>query len=589
VIHLPDGTRDEFDHSESRTPGRKERGGRRLINSMNCTISNRILLSLVTPLVLNWIAAPPAHCETIVHENDRIVFCGDSITGVGGKGGPTGWVGLIQEGLEGAHPGGHQVLTALGASGSPVGGWVNAELKSRENHFCMDVPNVDVKATLDGGAEVLIIMLGMNDVLGPSGKATQADYDKWALHYRGLVDALKVRVHPRVIGLATITPCTEDLDSPKNRTEAELNSRLVALAKDENALVIPTHQAMTELLATGRGYRPDFHVTADFVHPNPAGHLAIAVGMLRGLGEKQAADRLLDKYSQLFQPASKDLPALSYTLTASPDSPDQSTRHFTIRYQWTPLAQSASAPISVAAEVPNGWSVEPARLSGTAGEFKVSGPLDHLTNKITLNATSGEMKKVAQIDIPAGWRIAVGKGTGLGWDKTHVTYNPSIDKLPLDQELTHDDAFARPVAFPAGGTPPWQEYVASVNFTGHQEPGSIDMAALTFFFNNDLAYGVRWIHSDKQRPVDVILGSDAFAGVFCEAISLNGESLYEGKLFAEPGHKVTKEGKLQQGWNRLQFKSTYIHWQWQFSINMAPKTGDDLSDLRYAVAPPATN
>jgi hypothetical protein len=197
------------------------------------------------------------------------------------------------------------------------------------------------------------------------------------------------------------------------------------------------------------------------------------------------------------------------------------------------------------------------------------------------------MKKETQIDIPAGWRIAVGKGPGLGWDRTHATYDPSIDKLPFDQALTHDDAFARPAAFPAGDMHPWQEYVASVNFTGGQKPGSVDLAALTFFYNNDLAYGVRWIHSDKERPVDIILGSDAFAGIFCEAVSLNGQSLYEGKLFGEPGHKVTREGKLQQGWNRLQFKSTYIHWQWQFSVDMAAKPGDDFSDLRYAVAPPA--
>ena len=268
---------------------------------MNCTKTNKILLSLVIPLVLNWIASSAVHCETIVHENDRIVFCGDSITGQGGKGGPAGWVGLVQEGLEDAHPGGHQILTALGASGSPVGGWVNAERKSRDDHFCMDVPNVDVKTTLDGGAEVLIIMLGMNDLLGPAIKPTPADYDGWALRFRGLVDALKGRVHPRVVGLATITPCTEDLGSPKNRAEAELNSRLVALAKDENALVLPTHEAMTELLATGRSYQPDFHITRDFVHPNPAGHLAIAVGMLRGLGENLAADRLLDKYSILYR------------------------------------------------------------------------------------------------------------------------------------------------------------------------------------------------------------------------------------------------------------------------------------------------
>ena len=49
------------------------------------------------------------------------------------------------------------------------------------------------------------------------------------------------------------------------------------------------------VLRQGRSLRPDFHVTYDFVHPNEAGHLGIAVAMLRRLGEEQAAQRLVDE------------------------------------------------------------------------------------------------------------------------------------------------------------------------------------------------------------------------------------------------------------------------------------------------------
>ena len=42
---------------------------------------------------------------------------------------------------------------------------------------------------------------------------------------------------------------------------------------------------------------------------------------------------------------------------------------------------------------------------------------------------------------------------------------------------------------------------------------------------------------------------------------------------------------LRKGWNLLYFRSTYISWQWQFSIHLKGTEGDDLSDLRYATAP----
>jgi len=45
----------------------------------------------------------------------------------------------------------------------------------------------DVGKTLDAGADVVIVMLGMNDVLAPSLKNNPADFDAWALHYGELI------------------------------------------------------------------------------------------------------------------------------------------------------------------------------------------------------------------------------------------------------------------------------------------------------------------------------------------------------------------------------------------------------------------
>jgi len=553
---------------------------------MNMKSTGKSRMKHILPLILTLqicCAIAPARADAIIHDNDRIVFCGDSITGHTGNGG--GWVSLIRKGLMLTHPAGKYEMISLGGSGATLGAWVNMEKKSREEPLYLDVKDFDVKATLDAGADVIIIMLGMNDVLSPGIKNTPADFDSWAERYKGLIETLKARSHPRVIGLATIPPCTEDEASPKNKVEAELNTRLRALAKEENALILPTHEAAMELLAMGRGYTPDFHVTADFVHPNGPGSLAIAVGMLRGLGENDAAAGLLAQNEKLIRPAETALPALSYSLAAQPGSPDDLKRTFKIHYQWTGTASSGGEPV-VTATVPDGWKVTPARLTGSRGDFQASGPLDRLENKIILKASAGALSKETEIDIPAGWRLAVAPSKGLGWDRTHSNYDPSQDPSPLDQVLTQDEAWAKPVAFPLGDTPAWQVYIPSVNFTGFAAPGNVDMAAVTYFKINDLVCGARWIWSDKERPVDVTLGSRTFAGNFCESVWLNGDSIYSGKLLSLPGRKFPAEAKLHRGWNRLWFKSTFVQWQWEFTIDVSGKPGDDLADLRYATKPP---
>jgi hypothetical protein len=239
------------------------------------------------------------------------------------------------------------------------------------------------------------------------------------------------------------------------------------------------------------------------------------------------------------------------------------------------------------AATPEGSKISPSSFTGAQGDFLVAGPLDHLENKVILDAMAGDLTKQTEIDIPAGWRIAVGGSKCLGWSLNSI-YDPVKDHTPLDDLFAQDEAFLSPQTFPTGDTPPWQFYLSSINFTGLNKPGSVDMAAVTFFKIHDLAYGARWIYSEKDRPVDVTVGTQAFASMSAVCVSLNGEALYQGIILKAPGRKVTAEGKLHQGWNRLQFKTTYIQWQWQFSVDVAGKPGDDLSDVRYATAPPPT-
>ncbi len=541
---------------------------------------------VLTVLPAARVVAQTTPRESAIKNNDRIVFIGDSITGQGAKGGKGAWIAMIGEGLSLVRPEAKPALTGLGGSGSTVGAWLNFEKRSRTEPLALDVKETDVGKTLDAGAEIVIVMLGMNDVLSPSLKNDPADFDAWITRYSDLVEAIRARSHPRVVAVATVTPCTEDPASPKNQVLTELNKRLVKLAQEKQFRVLPTNEASYEIQSLGRVYQPHFHVTGDFVHPNSSGHLAIAVGMLRGLGEEVAAAKLLAEHSALYKPAADKFPTLSYTLVKAPSSPDDETQRFIVRYQWH-STNSETAPL-VKPSIPKGWKANPESLNAAKGQFDFTGPLDHVENRIILTASSGNETREQLIAIPAGWRIVVGRGKGLGWVQ-NTTYDPSKDRQPLDESVAKGEGFAAPVAFPVGDPASWVLYVASSDYTGLNRTGSVDMAAVAFFSYNQQAYGARWIHSDKDRPVNIDLGTQCFAGTYSLGVWLDGKPAYEGKLMGEPGHKVASAATLQNGWNLLVFKSTFIQWQWQFFIEVTGHEGDDLADLRYSTKPPNSN
>jgi lysophospholipase L1-like esterase len=543
------------------------------------------LLSLLVLMLLETASmdAQAADGASAIMDGDRIVFVGDSITGQGAKGGANAWIALIGEGVRLVRPTANPVLIGLGGSGSTVSHWQYVENESRSKAVALDVKEIDVGKTLDGKVDIVVVMLGMNDVLSPSLNGTPADMDAWIARYSDLIEAIRSRSHPRVIAVATVTPCTEDPASPKNVALTAMNQRLATLAKEKNLRVLPTSEASYEVQALGRAFTPNFHVTGDFVHPNGAGHLAIAVGMLRGLGEEAAATQLLARHSDLYRPAADTFPTLSYSLTRAVGSPDDAVQPFTISYQWTASTTTTAEPL-VTATVPNGWQVTPARLTANHGIFKISGPLDHAQNAITLTATSGDLTRTQVVTIPAGWRIATGGGKALGWVQNSI-YDPATDRQPLDERLQRGEGMTSPVPFPVGEPAAWKLYVANNDHTGLNTVGSVDLAAVTFFKHGHQAFGARWIYSDRERPVTLELSSQAFAGTWSLGVHLNGKPAYEGKLAGEPGGKASAAATLAKGWNLLVFKSSFIQWQWQFAITLSGQAGDDLGDLRYSTKP----
>lgn len=515
---------------------------------------------------------------------DRIIFIGDSITGQGAKF-PQGYVNLVHEGILAQHPEWTPTIIPLGGSGHSVSSWLGIEKQSRDAERTLDLPQFGVKASLDQPADVVVIMLGMNDILSPYVSEQTASQDKWSENYTSLVQALRARVKPRLIGLATITMNTDDLKSPKNVMRAALNARIAEIARKENCLLLPAGEEMEAVLKQGRVLKPDFHPTADFVHPVLPGHAAIAVAMLKGLGETEAAKKVSEKYYPTFLNAPALFPALSYTLERENTPLTEGKISLTMHYWWTPDTQKKTPVTRVRLQAPAGWTVTPATLTTAMGDFTLTGVPDRLAQTATLSAEAGDIKKSVDITLPAPWLVGTGVMSPEAWG--YGKFTPERAKLPLDETLAKGEGLDAPQTAANGTSLTWTRYQASVDYTGGADPASLDLAQVSFGKTFEVAYAARWIYSPTERPVQVQLGMNGFSGTTAVTLFLNGTQLAMTALSSAPGRKATVDAKLTKGWNLLLLKSHHLQWQWALTCKLAGVGADDLSDLRYCATPKA--
>lgn len=248
-------------------------------------------------------------------DNIRVVFVGDSITGQGGGWINTGFVFQIEKALENIYPDQQRELISLGGSGSGVQSWLSHEKKSREEERFLDIKKFELKENLGKPADILVIMLGMNDVLAPYVGDDENSLKKWQADYLSLITALRARINPKTVALATISMATEDPKSAKNLLINRLNQLICDIAREQHFLVLPVNASVWDVLKRGRQINPRFHASNDFVHPNLAGHIGVATGMLKGLGETKAVafleDEPLAKVWQAEEKKKKENPAPS--------------------------------------------------------------------------------------------------------------------------------------------------------------------------------------------------------------------------------------------------------------------------------------
>lgn len=314
-------------------------------------------------LLLTWLlfsAAAIAADSASLNSNARVVFIGDSITGQGGGWLNTGYVFKIREALTATYPDSKPDLVPLGGSGMGVGAWLNLAKNEDKQKHDLDVKGIEVAAALSKPADVMIVMLGMNDVLAPYVNESDESLDQWIANYRELVTTLSARLKPKVIGLATITPQTEDPGTPKNRVMNRMNARIFRLSTELQASLLPTDSLYWLTLSEARHSQPDFSLSADRIHPNPTGHAVIARAMLIGLGEQKAAEWLKTECLE------KTLANLKPTPVPTPPPPWLVTSGLILRgWQEKPTdADLAPNPIDLAIERGEDFTQASAKAGG---------------------------------------------------------------------------------------------------------------------------------------------------------------------------------------------------------------------------------
>ena len=456
--------------------------------------------------------------------NARVILVGDSITGLS-RNYATGFAKQMDWALQEIHPGCKPDIVALGGSGQGVPSWLEVEARSRKQVALLDVPGIDVKATLAQPADVLVIMLGMNDVLLPH-VADDADLKQWELWYRELITNLQARVHPKVTALATASLCTEDINSPQNRMMDKLNARSETLAKELGLRILPVNATMREVLHQGRQSAPDFHVTYDFVHPNECGHIAVAMAMLRGLGETSAAEKLAkERLPQAIEKATGTAPMLSHEITPLPASSEERQSFRVTCTLNAPVGASGKSQLRLSGE---GWDVKPSVLNALEGEFTITGKPNCRDNVLIIEGTNGNLTMRQTLNIPAPWLVTIGIPRPF-W--TNEKFDTTKARGTVDEAI----AQGRDITNLPGVS--WQKYFPSVNFTGGANSDSVDFYALTHPRKFEAGYAARWIYSDHDRTVKVNLETKAFACTMHLIVSLNGNDIYNGMLASQNDRK----------------------------------------------------
>ena len=484
-------------------------------------------------------------------DGDNIVLIGDSITEQGFRNSWGYYHVLTNAAGEVAKAKGPKVnFIPLGYSGYQVKSWSDMERKSVTNDVWTWYrnPNWNLKDVFDGKVDVIVIFLGMNDILQPSMRDTDEDRAKWLADYKTFVNNLRERCHPRRFVIATITPLTADPLSPKNVVRRKLNEMLAEYAADtKDAVCCDFGERMeTNVIDQFKWCNHTVLPIPDFVHPRKNGHWRMAADLaFLALPDLRAG--VCSHPNQEWDFPARKLNCWLMLPRVSRSSDDEQIYEICYSQRFiSPCFENSGEfarpeHLEFSVELPKGWMSDcPTKLSGGLYDrFFVRGKPEKALTPVTV-IVSFRGKELARetVNIPAPWKLSEDGGE-------------------------------------------WKVYTATEDYTGGAKPGSIDPYQCFFGWQTNTLRAARRVWSEKERDVKAVLSHQGFSETLDLTVSFDGQVVWTDKLDRNGRNHIEKTLHLKKGWNSIEITCVHHNWQRQFSFDLEPLAGDDLSNLKY--------
>jgi len=199
-------------------------------------------------------------------KDDVLLFIGDSITEWGRNGSPedigTGYVRLIHDYLVTTYPKQKPVVLNRGVGGD--------QITNLEERWESDVISLQ--------PSYVSISIGINDVWSriDEDEEVQVHLRRFESIYVDLLNQVKEKTSAKII-IMEPTIIEEDINSKGNQKLLPYVQTIQKLAEKFDAVYVPTHQAFIDYLQS----QPDYELTNDGVHMNPAGNMLMAMTWIK--------------------------------------------------------------------------------------------------------------------------------------------------------------------------------------------------------------------------------------------------------------------------------------------------------------------